>query len=127
MKQNFQPKIVSINNSGLGCLLTFLIVGLILSAIGLKWVVNGVLILIALSIIIPIVGFWGFRWWLKRNLVADNCPVCDYSFTGFNNVECRCPNCDELLTVESGKFTRKTPPGIIEVDAVEVKKEIIDN
>lgn len=127
MKPNFQTQILNINNSGLGCLLTFMIVGLLLSAIGLKWIVNGVLILIALSIIIPIVGFWAFRWWLKRNLVEDNCPVCNYSFTGFNNVDCRCPNCDELLTAKFGKFIRETPPGTIDVDAVEVTKTAIDS
>lgn len=115
------------NNSGLGCLLNFIIVALLLSAIGLKWVVNSFLILIALLVITPIVGIWIFRWWLNRNLVEGNCPVCNYSFTGFNNTDCRCPNCGELVKVESGKFMRETPPGTVDVNAVEVSSKVIED
>ena len=93
---------------------------LLLGAVGLQWVVNSFLILIAFLIISPIIAFWGFRCWLKRNLVEDSCPVCDYTFTGFNNTDCRCPNCGELLKVDSGKFVRETPPGTIDVTAVDV-------
>lgn len=127
MKQGFQTKIVNLSNSGLGCLLTFVVIGLLFSAIGLQWVVNGFLILIALLIISPIVGIWVFRWWLKRNLVEDNCPVCDYSFTGFNNIDCRCPNCGELVKVELGKFVRETPPGTIDVNVVDVSSKALED
>ncbi|BAQ60023.1 hypothetical protein GM3708_429 [Geminocystis sp. NIES-3708] len=126
MKQNFQNKIININDSGLGCLLTLVIISLFLGAIGLQWIVNGFLIFFALLLITPIIGIWGFRWWLKRNLVADNCPVCNYSFTGFNNTDCRCPNCGEVLKVEQGKFIREIPDGTIEVKAVEVSNNILD-
>ena len=127
MKQNFQTKILNVSDSGLGCLLTFLVVSLLLSAIGLQWVVNGFLILIFLLVISPVIAVWGFRWWLKRNLVEDVCPVCDYSFTGFNQTDCRCPNCGELLKIELGKFVRETPPGTVEVDAVEVPTKAIED
>ncbi|MGI0479333.1 hypothetical protein ACN4EE_00935 [Geminocystis sp. CENA526] len=120
MKRNFQNKIISINNSGLGCLLTFILASLILGSIGLQWVVNGFLIFIALLIITPIIGVWAFRWWLKRNLIQDECPVCNHTFTGLNNTETRCPNCGELLRVENSKFIRQTPLGTIEVDAIEI-------
>ena len=127
MKQNFQTKILNLSDSGLGCLLTFLVVSLLLSAIGLQWVVNGFLILILLLVISPVIAVWGFRWWLKRNLVEDVCPVCDYSFIGFNHTDCRCPNCGELLKIELGKFVRETPPGTVEVDAVEVPRKAIED
>ena len=126
MKPNFQSKIININDSGLGCLLTLVIVSLLLGAIGLQWVVNGFLIFIALLFITPIIGIWGFRWWLKRNLVEDDCPVCNYTFTGFNNTDCRCPNCGEVLKVESGKFIREIPDGTIEVKAVEISNNILE-
>lgn len=126
MKQNFQRKILNINDSGLGCLLTLVIISLLLSAIGLQWVVNSFLIFIALLLITPILLIWGFRWWLKRNLVEDNCPVCSYNFTGFNNTDCRCPNCGEILTVESGKFIRDIPDGTIEVKAVQISSQSLE-
>lgn len=70
---------------------------------------------------LPIIGWFGFRWWLRRNLVESTCPVCQYEFTGFNQTSCRCPNCNELLRVESGEFKRDIPPGTIDVEAVEVE------
>ena len=120
MKQNFSNRIINISDSGFGCLLTLVVLSLLLGSAGLQWVVNGVLIFIALVTITPIIGFWIFRWWLKQNLVEDNCPVCNYTLTGFNNTDCRCPNCGELLQVQAGKFIRETPPGTIDVEVVDV-------
>jgi hypothetical protein len=109
-----------LNDSGLGCFLTLILIGLLLSSIGLGWLVNSFLVLLVLLMVMPIAVFLGFRWWLQRKLVEDGCPVCSYEFTGFNGTECRCPNCGELLKVEGGKFLRLTPPGTIDVEAVEV-------
>lgn len=120
MKQNFRKTLLNINNSGFGCLLTLILFGFLLGAVGLGWVVNGFLIFMALLLITPVIIFWGFRWWLTRNLIEDQCPVCSYQFTGFNNIECRCPNCGETLQVKAGKFQRITPPGIIDVDVIDV-------
>ena len=127
MKQNFSNRIISIGDSGFGCLLTIVLVSLVLGSVGLQWVVNSVLIVIALLIITPILALWGLRWWLQKNLVQDNCPVCNYTLTGFNNNNLRCANCGEELKVEAGKFIRETPPGTIEVDVVEVEVEVLDN
>jgi hypothetical protein len=119
VNDNF-PRIISLNNSGLGCFLTLLLLALLLGSVGLGWVVNGVLIFLALLLLLPALAFWGFRWWLGRNLVDSQCPACNYQFTGFNGTECRCPNCEEALKVEGGRFSRLTPPGTIDVEAVEV-------
>ena len=73
-------------------------------------------------LITPVIAWFGFRWWLKRNLVEDQCPVCSYELTGFNGTESRCPSCGEPLKVEGGQFKRLTPPGTIDVDAVEVSR-----
>ena len=127
MKQNFQTKIVNLSDSGIGCFLSLIIIGLLLSAVGLKWVINSFLILICLLIITPILVVWGFRWWLKRNLVEDNCPVCNYHFIGFNNNNCSCPNCGERLEVKLGVFHRITPEGTIDIYAVEVSSRLIED
>ncbi len=119
MNDNF-PRLLWSNDSGLSCLLTLLAIGFLLGSVGLGWIVNSFLILLAVLLLTPIIAFWGFRWWLKRNLVEDKCPACSYEFTGFNRTECRCPNCGEPLKVESGRFLRLTPPGTIDVEAVEV-------
>jgi ribosomal protein S27E len=119
VNDNF-PKIIWSNNSGLGCFLSLLLLGLLLGAVGLGWIVNGILLFFALLLLLPAIAFWGFRWWLGRNFVESQCPACNYQFTGFNRTECRCPNCGEALKVEGGRFSRLTPPGTIDVEAVEV-------
>ncbi len=91
------------------------------------WVVNGILILVGLALITPVIGWFVFRWWLKRNLVEDTCPVCAYEFAGLNGTQCRCPNCGEPLQVEQGHFQRLTPPGTIDVDAVEVSAKQLED
>ncbi len=124
---NHFAKLASMNDSGLGCLLTLLLVGLLLGSIGLGWVVNGFLILLALLILTPVLAVFAFQWWVKRNLAEDQCPVCNYEFTGFNRTECRCPNCGEPLKVEGGHFQRLTPPGTIDVEAVEVSAKQLED
>jgi hypothetical protein len=116
----------SINDSGLGCLGTLLLVALLFGSIGLGWVVNGFLILFGILLIVPLVAWGGFRWWLRRNLVESQCPVCSYEFTGFNRAECQCPNCGEALKVEGGKFITLLPPDTIDVQAIEVSVQSID-
>lgn len=113
-------KLFQFNLSGFGCWLTLLSAFLLLGAVGLGWLVNSLLILAGLVIITPVIGWFGFRWWLRRNIIEDKCPVCAYEFTGFNRTECHCPNCNEPLKVEQGHFNRLTPPGTIDVEAIEV-------
>ncbi len=126
MNDRFSPQFV-LNNSGLGCFLTLLLVGLVLGSVGLGWIVNGCLILLCVLLLAPVVAFWGLRWWLQKNLVEDSCPSCGYEFTGFNRTECRCPSCGEVLQVENGQFRRLTPPGTIDVEAVEVSARQFEN
>ena len=114
------------NNSGLGCWLSLIILALIIGKIGLGGVISGFLFLIALLFILPIIGFWGFQRWLKRKITQAACPVCNYEFTGLKNTEFSCPNCNENLQVEGDKFVRLTPPGTIDVDAVEVSVQRLD-
>ncbi|MEB3830642.1 hypothetical protein [Phormidium sp. CCY1219] len=102
-----------------------LIVWLLVS-IGLGWVVKSILIILALIAIAPVVAFVGLRWWLKRNIIIDRCPVCSYEITGLNQTQFQCPSCGEPLKGAQDHFERLTPPGTIEVDAVEVSPKTFE-
>lgn len=103
----------------------FLVIWL-LGSVGLGWLVNSFLILIGLLLLAPVLAFVWFRWWLQRNLVQGDCPVCDYQMSALNRTQIQCSNCGELLKVEQGKLNRLTPPGTIDVQAVEVSAQIED-
>lgn len=119
MKQG-NPKVFSLYFSELSrWLAPVLIIGL-LATFGLGWLVNSILILMGFIVIAPAIAFFVLRWWVSRNLISDQCPVCGYEFPGFNNTEFPCPSCGESLKAENGSFQRLTPPGTIDVEAVDV-------
>ncbi|MBN3871478.1 hypothetical protein [Nostoc sp. JL33] len=99
----------------------------LLASVGLGWLVNSLLIIFSLLLLAPILAFFGFRWWLQRSLVADQCPVCRYEFTGLNNTQLQCPNCGESLLVQNSHFHRFTPEGTIDVTAVEVPAQSLED
>jgi hypothetical protein len=92
----------------------------LLGSIGLGWLVKSFFILIGLLLTAPVLAFFGFRWWLRRNLVQAACPVCSHEFMSLNRSDFNCPSCGEALRAEPGEFVRVTPPGTIDVSAVEV-------
>lgn len=99
----------------------------LLGAVGLGWLVKSFVILLGLLLIAPAVAYFGFRFWLRRNVAQATCPVCSYEFVSLNNTEFRCPNCSEPLKAEDGQFKRLTPPGTIDVSAVEVPAKAIED
>lgn len=107
-------------------LILLAIIGL-LSSIGLGWLVNGILVIIGLIALTPVLVITGVQWWLKRNLIHDQCPVCQYEFTALNKTQCQCPNCGEPLQVEQGHFNRLTPPGTIDVQAIDVSVKQLED
>lgn len=107
--------------------LTLLVFIWLLGSIGLGWLVKSFLILMGLILVAPVVVFFGFRWWLQRNLVQEQCPVCHYEFTGLNKTQIRCPNCNEPIKVEHRHFHRLTPPGTVDVEVVEVAAQTVDD
>ncbi|KGF73684.1 hypothetical protein DO97_12690 [Neosynechococcus sphagnicola sy1] len=123
----YSTKLLQLNLSGVGFWLTFLGILWLLGAVGLGWLVNSVLILLGLIFIAPVLAFFGFRWWLQRNLVQGECPICQFELTGLNRTQFQCPNCQESLKVESGQFVRLTPPGTIDVQAVEVTAQRLED
>lgn len=104
--------------------IALLVIIWLLSALGLGWLVNSLLILFGFLLLAPLVAFIGLRWWLQRNLVTDNCPVCGYELTSLNQSKLQCPNCGEQLVVEQKHFQRLTPEGTIDVKAVEVSSPL---
>ncbi|MBD2499742.1 PHD finger domain-containing protein [Anabaena azotica] len=123
---------MSFNNSQLNLLnfrpwLTALAIAWLLASLGLGWLVNSLLIIFGLLLLAPVVAFFGFRWWLERNLVTDQCPVCNYQFTGLNNSQLQCPNCGENVMIQKGRFQRFAPEGTIDVTAIEVPSQQLED
>lgn len=114
------PNIFQFNLSGVSNWLTFFAFLWLLATFGLGWLVNSVLILLGLAFMVPTIAFFGLRWWLNRNLIQDECPICSYEITALNQTQLQCPNCGEPLQVLEGHLARLTPPGTIDVQAVDV-------
>lgn len=121
------PKLWSLTLSDFSRLLVPLLIIWFLGSIGLGWLVNSFLILIGLLLISPVIAVFILRWWVSRNVIADQCPVCRYEFTGLNQTQFSCPNCGEALKVENRQFQRVTPPGTIDVQAIEVSSSSVDS
>jgi predicted RNA-binding Zn-ribbon protein involved in translation (DUF1610 family) len=113
--------------NGFGRLLMWIGFAWLLAALGLGWLIKSFFVLLGLLLLLPVIGIFGLRWWLKKNLVQDACPVCQFELAGLNNVEVQCPNCGEPLIAEQGKFKRMTPVGTIDVDAVEVSAQVLED
>lgn len=120
-------KSFDLNISSLGRWLTAFTVIWLLGSVGLGWLVNWFLVLVGLLLLVPLLAFFGFQWWLQKNLIQERCPVCRYEFTGLNKTQLQCPSCGEPLKVEQGKFNRLTPCGTIDVQAVEVPTKALDD
>lgn len=120
-------KSFDINISSLGRWLAAFAVIWLLGSVGLGWLINWFLVLIGLLLLVPLLAFFGFQWWLQKNLIQERCPVCRYEFTGLNKTQLQCPSCGEPLKVEQGKFNRLTPSGTIDVQAVEVPAKAIED
>jgi hypothetical protein len=120
---NNSPNLFQLNLPRLQSWLTLLAIFLLLGSLGLGWLVKSALILIGLAIVTPIVGFLGFFWWIRRNIVQADCPVCNYPLQGVSGSEIQCANCGELLKVTQGKLLRETPPDTIDVVATEVTSD----
>jgi hypothetical protein len=106
--------------------LTLIAVVWLLGFVGLGWLVKSVVILTGLLLLTPVVAFFGFRWWVQRNFIQGECPVCGYGLVGLNKTQTQCPSCSEPIKIEDRHFYRLTPPGTIDVQAVEVAAQSID-
>ncbi len=99
----------------------------LLSVVGLGWLVKSFFVLLSLLFITPVIAFVGIRWWLNRNLVQEPCPACGAGVIGLNNRQTQCPQCGDTIQVEGRHFKRSTPPGTVDVQAVEVTAQVIED
>jgi predicted RNA-binding Zn-ribbon protein involved in translation (DUF1610 family) len=120
-------KLLQLSLSSLGNWLILIAIAILLGAAGLGWIVKSIFIFLGLILIAPFIAVFGLRWWLSRNLIQDSCPVCSYEFAGLAQSQLQCPNCGEPLQIQNGHFARLTPPGTIDVDAVEVSVQQIQD
>jgi predicted RNA-binding Zn-ribbon protein involved in translation (DUF1610 family) len=107
--------------------LTFVIVIWLLASFGLGWLVNSLLIIFAFLLFVPVVMFIGLRWWIQKNMVVGQCPVCDYNVTGLDNNQLQCSNCGEHLVIQNRQIRRFAPEGTIDITAVEVQAQSLDD
>jgi hypothetical protein len=98
----------------------------ILGSLGLGWLVKSVLFLVALVVLVPIVGLFAFQWWLNRNLVSGECPLCHQPIQGLNGGSMDCTSCGESLEVQGGVFQRQAQAGTIDIQAVEVMSKVVE-
>ncbi|MEN9217080.1 MAG: hypothetical protein Q6K90_07140 [Gloeomargarita sp. HHBFW_bins_162] len=109
-----------IQNNGWRFWFGWLLLLLLLSSVGLGGLARILSLFILFLWLTPTLLTLGIRWWLGRTIVTSACPVCGCEFQGVINTQTQCPNCGERLQVTGGKFVRLTPPGIVDVEAVEV-------
>ncbi|MGF1576412.1 MAG: hypothetical protein ACFCU9_10820 [Cyanophyceae cyanobacterium] len=113
------PRTYSISLSGWGFWLSALGGALLLSWIGLGWVVPTLLGLLVFLLSLPLMILLAFRWWVRRRIATDTCPVCEFESQAIEGSRFLCPNCGESLFVADGEFYRQTPSGIIEVELLD--------
>ncbi|NJN76392.1 MAG: hypothetical protein HC796_09650 [Synechococcaceae cyanobacterium RL_1_2] len=109
MNQNFYQMRSPNPNSGLGCLVFLILVGLIFGPAGLGWVVNGILLLVAAIVIIPLIAVFGLQWYFRKNQIAGNCPMCGYGFVAMKNTNVTCGQCGENLSI-GNDYSIAIPP-----------------
>lgn len=119
-------KLLQLTLSSFGNWLTLIAIAILLGAVGLGWIVKSFLIFLGLLAIAPLIAFFVLRWWVSRKVIQDSCPVCSYEFAAFAQSQLQCPNCGEPLEIHNRQFIRLTPPGTIDVDAIEVSANNID-
>ncbi|MBX2863425.1 MAG: hypothetical protein KTR27_07695 [Leptolyngbyaceae cyanobacterium MAG.088] len=112
---------LQLNFSGMGCWLTLAIGLVLMTTVGIGWLLKSLLVLVSLLVLLPIVLIVGVQFWLRRNLVEGTCPSCSNPLTGFRNMPMSCPNCGVGLDLSTGTFSRVTPEGTIDVDVINVE------
>lgn len=119
MNQNFNQ--LQVRFPGLGCWVFILGTAWLLGAIGLSGIVKSIFVLMLFILIAPVLAFFALQFWIKRNLVQGNCPVCEQPLTSLKNLKMPCPNCGTELSVTNEGFERFAADGVIDVQAVDMQ------
>ena len=121
MNQNFNQ--LQVRFPGLGCWVFILGTVWLLGAIGLSGIVKSIFVLMLFILIAPVLAFFALQFWIKRNLVQGNCPVCEQPLTSLKNLKMPCPNCGTELSVTGEGFERFAADGVIDVQAVDMQSD----
>lgn len=113
------PKTYSLSLTGWGFWLSALGSAFLMSWLGLGWLVTALLLLLFFLLSLPILAVLVFRWWARRWISTDQCPVCGFESQAIEGHRFHCPECGEPLFVADGFFYRQTPPGTIEVELLD--------
>ena len=113
--------------AGVGRLLMPFAILWLLGVLGLGWLIKSIAVLFILILITPVIAIVGLQWWLKRSLLQAECPVCQYKLTVLKGSALQCPSCGEALQADQNGLNRLTPPGTIDVAAVEVPVQVIED
>ncbi len=106
---------------GLGCWLFVFAAIWVIGAIGITGILKSIFAVILFLILAPILLSLAARFWLKRNLITDNCPVCEQSLVCIKQSKTICPNCaTEVMATENG-LERVAADGVIDVQAVDIQ------
>ena len=124
MNQNFNQ--LQGRFPGIGCWLTILIAFWVIGAIGITGILKSIFALVLFLVLAPVLAFGGLQFWIKRNLVEGNCPVCEQPLAGLKNFRTPCPNCGTEVMATAEGFARAAADGIIDIQAVDVQATDVD-
>ncbi|NJM96755.1 MAG: hypothetical protein HC800_05775 [Phormidesmis sp. RL_2_1] len=124
MNQNFNQ--LQIRFPGLGCWVFVLGTAWLLGAIGLGGILKFTFALVLFIFLAPVLAFLAIQFWLQRNLVKGNCPVCEQPLTSLKNLKMPCPNCGTELSATAEGFERFAADGVIDVQVVDVQSSAVN-
>ena len=119
MNQNFNQ--LQVRFPGLGCWLFVLVAVWLLGAIGIGGIIKSIFALVLFVVLAPVLAFLALQFWVKRNLIQGNCPVCEQTLAGLKNSKMPCPNCGTELSVTAEGFERFATDGVIDIQAVDIQ------
>jgi hypothetical protein len=124
VNQNFNQ--LQVRFPGLGCWIFVLGAIWLLGAIGLSGIIKSIFVLLLLILLAPVLAFFALQFWVKRNLIVGNCPVCEQPLTSLKNLKMPCPSCGTELSVTGDGFERFAADGIIDIQAVDMQASAVD-
>jgi len=119
VNQNFNQ--LQVRFPGLGCWLFVLVAVWLLGAIGIGGIIKSIFALVLFVVLAPVLAFLALQFWVKRNLIQGNCPVCEQTLAGLKNSKMPCPNCGTELSVTAEGFERFATDGVIDIQAVDIQ------
>ncbi len=119
MNQQFNQ--LQVRFPGLGCWLFAFIAIWVIGAIGITGILKSIFAVILFLVLAPVLLSVAVRFWLKRNVVTGNCPVCEQSLVCIKQSKTICPNCATEVTATSDGFERVAADGVIDVQAVDIQ------